>query len=269
MLACLLAVVPAQSPELQARVDAATATARASIALRPTDASAHRELSGIYEKHKFIRAASSAFAAAIALEPRDGEGYQKLAYLRKRSGDPEGALAALKTAEALLPTSGQVLVDLAGLESGPEHEQTLRRAVRVAPDLTSAYHMLARTLVQGGAGRAAEVEYTYQSLMRFDPTSAARRLYDFQYYDNRRVEAAVSFKRAKVAIEAMGLPRSTESCKRHDTTRHDTTRHDAVFSPAASDPRAWAVRTIKQFMGTGDKGKLVLTEKEVKTFFRA
>jgi len=211
MLACLLAVVPAQSPELQARVDAATATARASIALRPTDASAHRELSGIYEKHKFIRAASSAFAAAIALEPRDGEGYQKLAYLRKRSGDPEGALAALKTAEALLPTSGQVLVDLASLESGPDHEQTLRRAVRVAPDLTSAYHMLARTLAQGGAGRFAEVEHTYQSLMRFDPASAARRLYDFLYMDNRRVEAAVSFKRAKLAIEAMGLPRSTDS----------------------------------------------------------
>ena len=216
-----------QSPEAQRRVDAATAGARAAVELAPTDANAYRALAAIYAREKFLRAASGVLTSVVQLAPTDGASYLELGPMLARTGDRSGAAGALRTAEALLPTSAHVQLHLAGvLDGDAEREKAYRRAIDLEPSQSVAYTMLAK--LQNRAKRTADAEATLRALVAFDVPAGMQPLCalehrarrglpsaqpvplstavcarpspsadDLLYFADRKLEAAVFFKKAK------------------------------------------------------------------------
>jgi tetratricopeptide (TPR) repeat protein len=163
MLAIAIAAALGQSPEAQARVDAATTDLRAAVALAPTDADGYRALAKAYQEHKFLRAAAGALTAAVELTPADSEGWRELGALRQRARDPDGARDALLRAAELRPLSGAVQLELSRLSHDPE--AAVRYAIQLEPTLSAAYMQLVRVLKRRET-YGAEVEATLVALSR-------------------------------------------------------------------------------------------------------
>jgi tetratricopeptide (TPR) repeat protein len=163
----ILAVV-GQSPEMQARVDRATAEARTAVLLSPADVDAYRRLASIYVEHKFLRAASSVLSSAVALVPQDGEAYRELGRLHARARNAPAAVDALRIATRLHPGSADAHAALVGQLQAES--------------------------------RLAEAEFTARDLVRLDPMVGGKKLYHILLAEGRKLEAAVAFKSAKTLL---------------------------------------------------------------------
>ena len=193
MLCTALALL-GQSPDAQARVDAATAQLRNAVALAPRDAAAYRALANAYIEHKFLRAAGSTLATALSLAPADPDGWRELGGISLRTRDVDTANHAYTRAAELLPTSGQVQMEWARAASN--QEPMLRRAIELEPQLSAAYLTLSRWLKR--QKRDGEAEATLRSLVAVDSAVGTPKLYEHLYFASRKLEAAMTYKRASL-----------------------------------------------------------------------
>ena len=191
------------SPDKIRQVELATEHERRAVQLNPQSAEAYWDLANAYRNHKFLRAASGALSVAVALSPKDADRQLELGTLLRRVGDPDGAVRALNAALALKPSPAAHL-HLSFLASdATERERHTLSALALEPTSTDAYARLARIYTEknGGQMRSAEAEAAWRSLMHLEPGYGGRKLFDFLRFADRKLEAAVAFKRAQALVD--------------------------------------------------------------------
>lgn len=206
----VLSLVVAQSPEAQQRVALATESERAAVQLNPQSAEAYRSLASVYSQHRFLRAASEALGHAVALTPADAAARLELGALLRRVGDPEGAKGHFEVSLDLQP-SVDAHIQLSFLHAtSAERERSVRAAIELEPRNVGAYMRLARMMSE--EQRPAEAEEAYRRLAEIDPVEGGLRLYDHLRFADRKLEAAVEFRRAQ--LRALRAPKTSEAARR-------------------------------------------------------
>ena len=201
LLSAIFAIAEAQpSQEALKRVEAATASERAAVALNPHSADAYRNLASAYTKQKFLRAASEALGHAVALTPSDAGGHIELGMLLRRVGDPDGARRHFEASLALNPASVVSHMHLSFIgATAAEKLRSVRAAIALEPRNGEFYSRLARVLKE--EKREAEVESTYRALAEIDPAVGGQRLYEQLRFADRKLEAAVELLKIRRAQE--------------------------------------------------------------------
>ena len=204
MVVLALAVaVEAQTPEMLKRVELATASEREAIRLNPRSAEAYRSLAEAYRGQKFLRAAAGALSTAVALSPSDEAGHRELGTLLRRVGDPAGAIRAFHAALKLQP-SAEAHLHLSYLSTeAEERERHVRAALQLTPRSPDIYLRLAQLFGEDKAAppRKAEAEAAFRELVQLDPVMGGQRLFNFLRFEERKLEAAVAFRGAKLLVE--------------------------------------------------------------------
>lgn len=213
----IVATSRAQTPEMIRKVELATAAERAAIELNPTSAEAYRALADAYRGQRFLRAAAGALSNAVALTPQDEAGQLELGALLRRVGDPSGATKAFNAALKLRP-SADAHVHLSYLApEAVERERHARTALHLSPNSAAVYHRLAQLFGEDKSRppRTAEADAAWRGMVDLDPVFGGRQFFDHLRFSNRKLEASIAFRGAKVlaterAEEAAAVARAAE-----------------------------------------------------------
>ena len=188
----LAATMAPPSPEVQARVDAATAELRRAVQLRPGDATAYAELAVTFQRHRFQRAASEAWAFAVQLAPNDAEAYRQYGVTVKMTGNQKAALSAFRTSLSLRPSDGTTYFNYGNaLTDHQQRADAFRRALQFEPTHYGAHSNLVSALRMDA--RYEESLAVLRGWARSDPPNGLRRLAYTLLEDERKLEAAHAF----------------------------------------------------------------------------
>ena len=187
------------TPEAQKRVDDATENERMAVQLSPRSADAYRNLAEAYKQHRFLRAASEALTHAVTLEP-SASAHLDLGTLLRRVGEPENAKWHFEASLRLQP-SATAHIHLSMLAEDPaERVSAVQSAIALEPKNVEAYNRLASLYQQ--QQRKVEAEAAYRALTELDPAFGGQKLYDHLRFSDRKLEAAVEFRKARVRADA-------------------------------------------------------------------
>jgi predicted O-linked N-acetylglucosamine transferase (SPINDLY family) len=190
--------------KLARRADAEAALRRV-LALDPAYPRARFELGTLLRAAGRVDEAEPLLKAAVEESPDSPEAHLALAEVSASRGRHDVALARADAAIALRPHSGRAWLArglaLNALQRPPEAEAALRRAAAVEPDLSEAYRILARILVN--QLRVDEGLKVYDAGRAHDPEGYVRasELFVLNYSDTVTPEAL--FDRHKAFGEAM------------------------------------------------------------------
>jgi tetratricopeptide (TPR) repeat protein len=158
------------------RPDEAAEACRATIARAPEHAEAHYLLGTVLRQQGDIDGAVAEFRETIRIQPASAEAYLSLGQALLRKKDREGSAAALAEADRLnrMKVDRQAAifaVDLGKRRLGEGDVRgaidSLREAVRLAPDLAEAHLQLALALDRQGA--SAEARQHFDEARRLAP----------------------------------------------------------------------------------------------------
>ncbi len=242
-LLCVAFAVAQPSPEAQRRVDSATESERAAVALQPRSAEAYRNLAEAYKQHKFLRAASEALTHAVTLEP-SASAHLDLGVLLRRVGEPENAKWHLEASLRLQPSAtGHIHLSMLA-EEPAERVRAVEAALALEPRNAEAYSRLA--LLHQQQRRSAEAEAALRALTALNPAVGGQKLYEHLRFAERKLEAAVEFRRARIRADAAaadGAPQGASASRLDEWSRFV----DAAISPAAvnAKPKCLTRRCIE------------------------
>jgi tetratricopeptide (TPR) repeat protein len=150
------------------RPDEAAEALRAAIGRKPDYAEAHYLLGTILRAKGDLAGASEEFRRTIRDQPGSAEAHLSLGQVLRRLGDAEGAAAATAEAERLNKKKVDVQAAAFAIDLGkrrlaaedlPGALESLRAAVRLAPEMADAHYQLALALRLQGKGEEAQSHF--------------------------------------------------------------------------------------------------------------
>ena len=149
-------------------------------------------------------------AQAVALNPAGAAAHVSLGAVLRRMGDSNGAKPHFETSLQQPPSPAslnnflwssnpavEAHVHLSFLETAPaERERNVRTAIMLEPKNYQVTHRLARLMDE--QKNAAGADDAYRTLAELDPVQGGDRLYNHLRFSDRKLEAAVEFRRAQL-----------------------------------------------------------------------